>query len=253
MDGEEVLNRLIEEAKNDPNILGFFLSGSRGKGFATKYSDYDVIVIIKDKVAKKYKIKYKRRKIEKFGFTIFSFSEFKKHAKIGTPSEWDMPSYLHLKAIIDKNGKIQKLIDEKGRIPKSKIKDYVSGYLDGYINYVYRSLKCFRDGNIVCARLEAAKTIELFLRIIFGLEGRVVPFYKYLEWELKNYPLRKFPTKPRELIKALLKILESGDIRSQQKLFKAIEKVFRKEGYRHVFDSWDSKAIEFIKSFRIKC
>jgi|GEM_PF-5051391 len=42
--------------------------------------------------------------------------------------------------------------------------------------------------------------------------------------------------KPKEIIKTLLKILETADIKLQQKLFKIVEKVFRKEGYSNVFD-----------------
>lgn len=245
-------NQFVEEAKKDSNIIGFFLSGSRGKGLETKYSDYDIVIIVKDKVANIYKRKYKKKAKPPFGFTVYSLSEFRKYAEIGTLEEWDRPSYTHVKAIIDKTGEIQKLINEKGRLPKKIIKKYCSGYLDGYINYVYRSLKCFRDGNTVGARLEAAKSIEYFMKIIFGIEGRVVPFYKYLEWELKNYPLKKFPMKPEVLIKSILKILETGDIKTQQKLFKIIEKVFRKEGYGYVFDSWESDSIKFIKSFKNK-
>jgi len=168
---------------------------------------------VKDKVANLYKKKYQKKSKPPFDFTVFSLSKFKKYAEIGSPSEWDRASYTYVKAIIDKTGQIQKLIDEKGRIPKDKIKKYISGHLDGYINYVYRSLKCFRDNIIVGARLEAARSIEYFLKIIFGLEGRVVPWYKYLEWELENYQLRKFPMKPKEIIKTLLKILETADIK----------------------------------------
>jgi predicted nucleotidyltransferase len=247
---EEIFNEFVEEAKKDPNVIGLFLTGSRGKGLATKYSDYDIGVIVKENVVNVYKKKYQKKTKPPFGFSVASLSDFKKHAEIGSPFEWDRPSYTHVKAIIDKTGKLQKIIDEKGKIPREKIKQYVAGHLDGYINYVYRSLKCFRDGNIVGARLEAAKTIDLFLNSIFGLEGRVTPYYKYLEWELKNYPLKKFPMKQKEIIKILLRILETADIKTQQKLFRVVEKVFRKEGYSHVFDSWEPISIKFIKSFK---
>lgn len=247
---EKIFEELVKEARKDPNVIGFFLSGSRGKNRETKYSDYDIEVVAKDKVAKSYKKKYQKKNKPPFGFSVFSLSEFKKYAEMGSPSECYRPSYTHVKAIIDKNGKIQKLIDEKGKIPKTLIKKYVSGVLDAYVNYVYRSLKCFRDGNIVGARLEAAKTIDFFLNITFGLEGRVTPYYKYLEWELKNYPFKKFPMRPKEIIKILLRILEDADIKTQQKLFRVVEKVFRKEGYGYVFDSWEPDSIRFIKTFK---
>lgn len=250
MNESEIFQTFVEEAKNDPNVIGFFLSGSRGKNRETKFSDYDIEVVVKDKVAKSYKKKWEKKNKPPFGFSVFSISEFRKHAEIGSPFEWDRPSYAHVKAIVDKTGEIQKLIDEKGKIPKDKIKKYVAGHLDGYINYVYRSLKCFRDGNPVGARLEASRSIHLFLEIIFGLEGRTTPYYKYLEWELKQHPLKKFPMKPNELIKTLLRILEDADIKTQQKLFKTVEKVFRKENFAHVFDSWEAGSIKLIKTFK---
>ena len=181
---------------------------------------------------------------------MFSISEFRKHAEIGSPFEWDRASYAHVKAIIDKTGEIQKLIDEKGKIPKDKINKYVAGHLDGYINYVYRSLKCFRDGNPVGARLEASRSIHSFLDIIFGLEGRTTPYYKYLKWELEKHPLKKFSMNPKELIKIILRILEDADIKTQQKLFSDVEKVFRKENYSQVFDSWEAGSIKWINSFK---
>jgi len=248
MNDEEILARIIEEAKRDPNILGLYLSGSRGKGLPTKYSDYDIEIVVKDKVAKRYKLKFKRRKIKNFGFTVYSFSEFKKHAALGTEEEYDRPSFTHVKAIVDKlQGKIQKLIDEKGKLPKKQIKTYVSERLDAFINYIYRSLKCIRDKNYVCARLEAARAIQFFFEIIFGLEGRVAPYYKYLQWELKNYPLKKFPLKPKQIIKSVLKILENADAKTQRRLFRIVEKVFRREGYGSVFDSWGEEALKFLR------
>jgi predicted nucleotidyltransferase len=246
---ERLFNRLCKEAKKDPNIIGFLLSGSRGKGLATKYSDYDIEIIVKDRSFKSYKKTYEKMEIKNFGFTVFSYSGFKKHAAIGSPFEWDRYSYAHIKVLIDKNDKIQKLVDEKGEMPKEKIRDYVSGHLDGYINYLYRSLKCFRDGDIVGARLEAARSIHLFLNVIFGLEGRITPYYKYLEWELENFPLEKFSMKPKEIIKSLLRVLENADIKTQQKLLKLTERVCRKEGYGHVFDSW-GPSLKWMETYK---
>lgn len=250
MDDKEIFDKLVEDAINDPNVIGLFLSGSRGKGLTNKHADYDVEIIVKDKVIKDYKKKYQKKHIKNFEFAVFSLSGFKHQAEIGGPYEWDRPSYTHIKAIVDKTGQIQKLIDEKGKIPKDIIKKYVSRHLDGYINYVYRSLKCFRDGNVIGARLEAARTIDLFFNVIFGLEGRVTPFYKFLKWELKLYPLKRFPMLPKEIIKTLLRILEDADVQTQQGLFVIVERVFRKEGYAHVFDSWDPDSIKFIKTFK---
>jgi predicted nucleotidyltransferase len=123
---DDIPNGFVKEAKNDKNILGFFLSGSRGKNQETKFSDYDIEVIVKDKAASSYKKSYKLKNKPPFDFSVFSISEFREYAKIGGPFEWDRASFTHVRAIVDKTGEIQKLIDEKGKIPKDKIKKYVS-------------------------------------------------------------------------------------------------------------------------------
>jgi len=55
---------------------------------------------------------------------------------------------------------------------------------------------------------------------------------------------------PKELIKIILRILEDADIKTQQKLFSTVEKVFRKENFAHVFDNWEADSIKLIKTFK---
>ncbi len=111
--------------------------------------------------------------------------------------------------------------------------------LDGYINYLYRSLKCHRGNDLMAARLEAAFSIPYFLDVIFALhDRRLRPYYKYLEWELTTFPLKKFPMKPKQILNVISKILDDADIKMQQKLLKISEEVFGREGYGKAFDSW---------------
>jgi len=237
--------------ESEPGVVGLFLGGSRGKNQATQFSDYDVYVITTEKDKKRILARFNRLKVQGFDFAVFSLPEFRKHALLGTDSEGYAYTYAHVKQVIDKTrGELERLLREKARIPKNKIRKYVEGYLDGYINQVYRSLKCDRDGMPECARLEAAKGIPLFLNVIFGMEGRITPYYKYLEWELENWPLKKFKARPKQLVKDLLKILD-GDLRVQQKLLKRLEKACRKEGYGKVFDSW-GESLEWMKKYKPK-
>jgi len=50
--------------------LGLFLGGGRGKGFFTKYSDYDVYLIVKNGMKSKYEKKYPWN--EEFDFSIMT-------------------------------------------------------------------------------------------------------------------------------------------------------------------------------------
>ncbi len=42
-------------------------------------------------------------------------------------------------------------------------------------------------GNIIASRLEASEQIGALLNALFAIEGKVKPYYKYLEWELNTH------------------------------------------------------------------
>ncbi len=238
----EIFKQITEESKTDPNIIGLILGGSRGKGFSKEHSDYDFFLVVKEDVLQEYKEKYEKYdEITGIDCGVRTKKELEEYAEIGSAFEWDRYNFAYVQALTDKtNGELQKIIDEKGKIPKKHWKKYLEGCLDGYINSVYRSIKCLRDNNIVGYRLEAADSINLFLICAFAFHNkRIKPYYKYLEFELEEYPLDKFPWSSKELIEMLLKILETGDYKKQQILLKEMEKLARKEGLGHAFDNWE--------------
>ncbi|MHA1914624.1 MAG: nucleotidyltransferase domain-containing protein [Promethearchaeota archaeon] len=244
-----IYEKLLGEAKRDPNIIGFFLGGSRGKGFQTKYSDYDTYIIVKDSVINQYKERYPFRKYPGIDLIVFSFSKFKKYAQWGSSEAWDRYSFAHVKALLDKNGKIQDLLDKMAKVPEQYRSKFIAESLDAYINYFYRSLKCIRDGDREAARLEAAFSVPGFLNVIFAIhDGRLKPYYKYLKWELKTFPLTKFPIEGEKFIKMLMRILDSADPQTQQQLLGSIEEILRKEGFGSVFDSWGDN-FPWMKNF----
>ncbi|HEY1041406.1 MAG TPA: nucleotidyltransferase domain-containing protein [Candidatus Paceibacterota bacterium] len=239
---EQKFNLLLEEVKNDPNILGFWLSGSRGKGLITEKSDYDCVILVKDEVFTDYREKFKEREDENFEFFIKTMQTFQDQTKWGSDQRWNRYSYTHVKPLVDKTeGEIEKLFAEVSVIPPDKIKEVVSGYLDAYINQIYRSLKCLRDGNLIASHLEASESVSFLISALFGLEGRLKPYYKYIQWELKNYPLKDLPWSTDEFLEKVIRILSSGDKSTQQEVLKSIEPIFRENNYGGVFDAWKEK------------
>jgi hypothetical protein len=238
----DIFKKIKEESETDHYVLGLILVGSRGKRFHKEYSDYDFHIIVKDEVLLEYKNKFEEyNKIKGIDCGVRTLDEFKEYAEIGTAFEWDRYSFAHVQAEIDKTkGKLQEIIDEKGKIPEKHLKDYIAGFLDGYINSVYRSLKSLRDNNSVGFRLEAADSVRLLLTCAFAFHNsRLKPYYKYLEYELERKPLNKFPWTSKEILDMIYKILETGDYKIQQTLLKEMEKLARKEGFGHVFDGWE--------------
>lgn len=232
---------LLKEAKTNPDIIGFFLGGSRGKGFQNSHSDYDPRMVVKDGVAKRYQKKYEKMKLKEIDLAILSLSEFRKYALWGSPEAWDRYDFTHVKALVAKNQEIQKLINEKGSIPKNKRHNFITYSLDAYINGVFRSVKCLRNRNVAGARLEAAASIPYLLDLVFALHNKPKPFYGYLDRELKKYPLEKLPWSGNRFSKMILDVLSTANLKTQQTILKVIEKLFREEGFGQIFDGWEGK------------
>jgi len=190
---EAQFNKLLAAACADPNILAFWLDGSRGKGVITPFSDYDCTMLVKDEVLDEYRNKYEQLGNPRIDLSVSTFDQFREYAGLGSPQAGHRYNFAHLKALVDKTGEAQKLIDEKGSVPSPEAPQIIRRALNHYINQVYRSIKCTRDGQRTGARLEAAEGINPLLDAIFALNGRVRPYFKYLDWEFKNYPLLKPP------------------------------------------------------------
>lgn len=236
-DLKEKFESLLAEFKKNPNVIGVFLTGSRGKGFENLKSDYDFYVIIKDKVAKKFKQKYSRFAFKGIDLLVYGFNEFKKYAAFGGSYDWDRYSFLHVKPLFDKKGQLQKIIEQKSSIPTTKQKIYIKGQLDAYFNAVYRSLKYHRKDR-VGHRFEAAESVRFLLGALFALGGRPQPYYGYLQRELLHYPLKNLPWKPEKFIEIIFEILNTGNVSLQKEVLRKVEPVFRKKGFGKVFDGW---------------
>lgn len=244
----EVFQQILEAARKDANILAFWLDGSRGKDLITPSSDYDCTMIVKDEVFEEYRHIYEDVGVPEIELSVLTLNAFRQYAAWGSDNAWQRYNFAHLKALVDKTGKVQQLIDEKGTLPPDEIPRFINQALDHYINQVYRSVKCARDGQSLGTRLEAAEGINPLLDAIFALNCRLRPYFKYIEWELENYPLLKLGLDPQDFLNVLLEILTSANVKSQQRLFSKMETLFRAEGYGAVFDEWREKLL-WIKEY----
>lgn len=239
---EESYVRIRQQAQNDPHILGFFLKGSRGKGKVTAASDYDMLLVTADTVAEEYAKKYEEIDLTGNDLSVYGLSAFKEYAAWGSEAVWDRYDFAHITVEIDKlDGEIQKIVDEKGKIPEKELHSFIRYHIDAYINGVFRSIKCTRDADVFGARIEAGESISFFLTLVFAFHSRLKPYGKYLEWELQRFPLEKIPLAPEELTKKVTTILETADITTQQELLSIVEQLARSSGYGDMIDGWEGK------------
>jgi hypothetical protein len=237
---EEKYQLVLEESKNNKDVLGLFLGGSRGKSdeFLTKDSDMDVYVILSDNTTDELKEKLKVYGDSWFEIRVLTLSEFTRYAEFGSDKDWDRYNFSHNKAIVDKTGEIQKLMDEKGTLPENIRGELIEESIDAYLNQVYRSAKYWRDGKNLSAYIDATESLPFLMTALYALESRLKPYNKYFEWELKNHPLKLLPWKVDEFISDYKHILETGDIKTQQKIFKEVKKLFINQGFGDIFEEW---------------
>jgi hypothetical protein len=247
-DPKRAFSTLLNEAKQDPNILAFWLDGSRGKGLETEYSDYDCTMIVDEDVSDQYLRRYRDLDSSEIDLSVMTLTQFRNYAAWGSDTAWARYNFTHLTALVDKtDGEAQRLIDDKSQIPLEAKTQFITGSLDHFINQTYRSLKAFRDGKSVGARLEAAEGVTPFLDAVFALHDRLRPYYKYLDWELKRAPLTRFNLSTDKMIQYVLDILENGAARSQQNLLIPLEELATVAGYCGVFADWGAK-LEWMKT-----
>lgn len=237
MNGEEAFRELRALAERDRNVLGLFLGGSRGKGMATEHSDYDVYVVVR-RNADEYRRKFPLRHGDDPEIIVLSLAEFRRHAAVGSDTEWNRYNFAHVTVDLDRTGgQIQQLVDEKGALPGDAATSIAAEALDGYINMYYRAAKNVRDGDDLAGRLDSAESVPYFLTALFALHERVRPFNKYLRYELEQHPLPGEAWRAERLLPLLDDVI-SGELKAHVAIFRPLEVLARKRGHGEVVDGW---------------
>lgn len=226
-------------AEQNDDILGLVLTGSRGKGFANRWSDYDFALFVTDEAFPKYKAQY-RQLPSGAHLYLFTIDTFAAQAAWGSDLQWQRYTWTHCSVEFDRShGKIQQLLDEKSCVPLEHTDEYLRVSLHWFINQVYHSIKSLRVGNMTAYRLEAAECIRPFLQAMFCMhDRRLVPYYKYLRWELEAYPLATLSIPADELLHDFEQLLATGDYRVQQKLLTEVQRVFGTSPYGYLFSQY---------------
>lgn len=229
---------ILEKAKNDDRVIGLILTGGRGKGMFTENSDFDIAIITTDESVSTVKEEYKGKQ-DIIDIGVLPISGFRIYAAVGTAEDWDRYTYAHIKAQIDKTGEIQKIIDEKGILPKDQISKVTKNALGGYLNSLYRSVKNHRDGNIFASHFDACESLPWLLTFLFAVEGRTRPYNKFLKWELEKYPLKNLSISPEDFLGKIESVIKSGDVEIQKEFHKIAEDIAVKNDYSDVIDDWE--------------
>jgi Nucleotidyltransferase domain len=218
---------LLEVARSREEVVGLYVFGSRGRNIMVdERSDWDVCVVLRDPDARD-------RFAQEFPFAHGARVEIVTatlEAMRGNASEHARYAAAHADVVLDKTGgELTRVVAEQESLPAGTRDAVVREALDDYVNQTYRSL---RYGT----RLDAVEAIPPALRTIFALGGRVRPYNKYLEWELRHHPLEGWSAD--ELLPLLDRVL-TGEPAAQRELFRRIEEPARDAGFGDMIDGWE--------------
>jgi Nucleotidyltransferase domain len=218
-----VLDELLAEAREDDNVLGLVVFGSRGKGaYVDERSDWDVFVVVR----------------EQRGERPFRHGAQLETVEVTPDQLRNQPQWMRyalawLEPQLDKTGEVAEALRDAVRVDPASAGEP----LDGYINLLYRSLKNARIGLAFASLLDAQESIGWFLEFLFAVHGRLRPYNKWLEWELEQHPL---PGARTTVVRARLeRIARTGDVSEQQALFREAERLAREHGLDAVVDGWE--------------
>jgi predicted nucleotidyltransferase len=237
------MRALIAEAEADPDVVGVVLTGSRALGLATAESDYDVVFVVTDEAA----VRYEQSGAPVRGLTAgLAPDEIKDiwnqpvgELQIDKVIWWMLPAFAESAVVYDRSGETARLVDALRMMPAERASVAAGESYDGYLNALYRSLKCWRRGNLLGGRLEAAASVWPLLQTLYALERRWQPYGSRLRHHL--HELEGQGWQPGELQAALLDLVTTGDPARQQRLARRVTALLRERGYQHVYESWDGQ------------
>ena len=254
--GARTYEALLRRAREDPAILAFWLGGSRGMGRPTRHSDWDIGLIVAEDAYDAF-----RREIgladcfqadwrPGVDLAVRTFPMFEAFAAWDSVERGFRYTFAHLRALVDKTGAAQPMIDAKACVPAERVASFIHDSLDHALNQAYRALKCLRDGDPAASRLEAAQGVTPLLDATFALHsGRLRPYYKYLRWELESWPLTQLPTAGGALMDRVLGVLGPDGGPALSALLADAAPAFRAAGHGHAYDGW-GEALDWILTGR---
>jgi hypothetical protein len=236
-----IYEAVVEAAREDPEVVGLILTGSRGKGiYVRPDTDWDIRLIAHDESFDAAEARHGTPHGSPVEVAVMRLSRFVGACEIGSSSEWDRYSFVHVPVVVDKlDGRIAELVAAKAVLSPEEARQVVERDVGDYINTYYRVLKNARSGLETEAHLDAVESIGPLLSALFALSERVRPFNRYLRWELEEFPLPDPRLAADVLLPRLRGIVRSGDVAEQAALFRDVEGLVRARGYGAAVDDWD--------------
>ncbi len=248
-DSDPLLATLVEEAADNPATLGLLLTGSRSVGHSMPDSDYDLVWVLTDRA---YEDRSQaggtreRRKLNGGALADVVYSCPQNLGQIAREPGWWTPGYATARVLVDKTGEVERLLDVIAVIPPDRAAGVAADAFDGYLNAFVRSVKAWRRGDELGARLQAAESVTYLVRALFALEGLWAPYHDRIAGRLGVLDAQGWA--PGSLQRTLFELVRSGDPRLQQRLEREVEALMAARGITPDPD-WDD-TLQRVRAYR---
>jgi predicted nucleotidyltransferase len=211
------VNALLTEARDDPNVVGVYVMGSQAVGNADADSDWDVVVVVRSGTSS-------HEKTATMDLVRTTLEELR-----GTTQHF-LPAVAHAGVLLDKTGEVTEVVERIRRVERAELAELY----DGYLNDLYRSLKAWRRGRELGARVQSGRSLWWLGEFLIGLDGVRAPYPSAWGGRLG------------ELEPLILEVARTGAPRAQQELCRRVEEVATAHGFRDVYDAWDGDIDEVL-------
>lgn len=240
---DPVLQALIAEATADPDVLGLVLTGSRAIGATGPDSDYDVVFLMTDEA---FARNPQPQTTPARGGTVTPpistkdiWNEAPHTMQLEVVEPWVIPTWAEARILYDRTGETERVLAPFRLLSAEHAQRAVANWYDDYLNGFFRSLKCWRRGNELGGRLEAAQSADPLLNMLFGLEQRWRPYSSRLIFHLQHLAGQGW--QPGELDAILLDLISTGHPTHQQQLAGRVVPLLRERGFDHVLAAWEGQ------------
>ena len=204
------LEALLRRARADPNAVGLALFGSAAAGSAHEDSDLDVWYVVRADPPPRSR----DGRLELIPTTLDQLR--------GAP-DWLKPALAYARPLWDPTGELSRVLGAARAVSRQETAELY----DAYLNDLYRSLKAWRRGLELPARVECGRSLRWLGELLFALDGRRAPYPK--EWTGQLGDLEPL----------VLDVARTADPTLQQELCAMVVDRAAASGYQDVYDAWE--------------
>ena len=231
---KEIAEQLKRKISRFEGVSGIVFMGGLTRGFADKYSDVDITVLLAEKDEslreriKNIGLDTRKNSGVDLDLEVYFLEEFKAR-KWSEIAEWD---FSHSNVAFDRNGDVKKLLNEKLTVPNSfwvkRIIVY-GEYLEWYCCPPRESDETLADiwverGDLTSAHYCVNYAMTLLIRMVYALNKEFLPPPK---WEIfQSYGLKWLPPDYKRLIDRVLTVKSLSKPELKRRL-KAIRTLWR--------------------------